>query len=106
LSGPVQPAYRPVFETIERLAAEGVKLPMSDAQATAILTLSIAHGRIALAHLAPHRAGNGAEGVEAFVREALKGMFKPPANTSLRESPARKPPAARRKPSTPRSAVK
>ena len=76
LPGPAQPAYRPVLESIERLAAEGAPMPMPDAQSSTILALSVAHGRIALAHLAPHRPGNAPAAVEAYVREALAGIFQ------------------------------
>lgn len=74
--GPVRPAYLPVHETVERLEADGAKLPMADARSSTILILSIAHGRIALAQLAPHRSGNTSAGVEEFVREALDGLFQ------------------------------
>ena len=76
--GPVRPAYLPVHETVELLEAEGSALPMADARASTILILSIAHGRIALAQLAPHRPGNTSAGVEVFVREALDGLFQRP----------------------------
>ena len=44
--------------------------------ATALLVLSLAHGRIALAHLALNRRGNTAAGVEAFVLETLDLLFR------------------------------
>ncbi len=76
LDGPLRPAYRPVLESIEAIAAGGEKLPAGDAISTALLTLSLAHGRIALAHLAPLRSGNSAAGVEAFVLETLEFLFR------------------------------
>ena len=74
--GLLRPAYRTVIETIERIAAAGGKLPAGDAVATALLVLSLAHGRIALAHLALNRRGNTAAGVEAFVLETLDLLFR------------------------------
>lgn len=76
LDGPLRPAYRPVLESIEAIAAEGDRLPAGDPVSTALLTISLAHGRIALAHLAPRRPGNFAPEVEAFVLETLEFLFK------------------------------
>ncbi len=87
LPGPARPAYRPVLESIERLAAEGAPMPMADAQASTILALSIAHGRIALAHLAPHRPGNAPAAVEVFVLEALAGIFQQPSPPRAGQAP-------------------
>lgn len=75
LRGLLQPAYRSLFSSIERWAGEGRKLPGKDAISVTLLTLSIAHGRIALAHLAPLRPGNSAPNIEAFVMEALDQIF-------------------------------
>jgi AcrR family transcriptional regulator len=76
LPGLLQPPYRQVHDTIASLLAAGAKLPFSDPGQAAILIISIAHGRIAIAHLAPNRAGNTIEGVEAFVATALDGLLK------------------------------
>jgi len=73
--GPVRPAYRPVLETIESHALSGGKLPTADTVSAAILTISLVHGRIALAHLAPARPGNSAALVEDFIRETLGLLF-------------------------------
>ena len=73
--GPVRPAYRAVLETVERHAAEGGRLPTADPVSATLLAISFAHGRIALAHLAPARPGNVATEVEAFVRETLARLF-------------------------------
>ena len=75
LDGPLRPAYRVVYESIERHAAAGGHLPTGDVVTAAILTISFAHGRIALAHLAPARPGNFTREVEAFVRETLERLF-------------------------------
>jgi len=40
-----------------------------------LLALSLAHGRIALAHLAPLEPGNSPAGVVAFVLETLHHIF-------------------------------
>ncbi|WP_284257904.1 TetR/AcrR family transcriptional regulator [Acidocella aquatica] len=73
--GLLQPAYRSVIAPIEHLAAEGRTIPAKDAISTTLLILSVAHGRIASAHLAPWRAGNSAAGVTAFVVETLSQLF-------------------------------
>lgn len=75
LDGPLRPAYRPVIESIERLQKEIGKLPAKDATSAALLVLSLAHGRIALAHLAPLRTGNMRPDVEKFVLESLDHLF-------------------------------
>jgi AcrR family transcriptional regulator len=75
MPGLLQPAYRTVLACIEALAAEGAAMPARDPMTAAILTLSLAHGRIAIAHLAPHRPGNSPAGVEAFVLEALERVY-------------------------------
>ena len=73
--GPLRPAFRPVRKTIAAIAASGGKIPAQDPFTAALLIVSLAHGRIALAHLAPLRPGNFAPDVEAFVQEALERMF-------------------------------
>lgn len=77
LGGPLRPAYRAVIDSIQDIAEGGGKLPAREVAPTTLLTLSLAHGRIALAHLAPAREGNSAAGVEAFVLETLDLLFKP-----------------------------
>ena len=76
LDGPLRPAYRPVLESIKAIAAEGGKLPVGDTISAALLVISLTHGRIALAHLAPRRPGNRAPEVEHFVLETLAFLFK------------------------------
>ncbi len=75
IDGPLRPAFRPVRKTIAAIAASGGKIPAQDPFTAALLIVSLAHGRIALAHLAPLRPGNFAPDVEAFVQEALERMF-------------------------------
>jgi AcrR family transcriptional regulator len=75
--GLLQPAYRSVIASMERLAAEGCALPAKDTIAATLLVLSFAHGRIALAHLAPLRSGNSAVSVTAFVLETLNQLLGP-----------------------------
>jgi len=75
LPGTVQPAYRNVIETLERYVATGKSLPWGDPIDVAMLVLSLAHGRIALAQTAPHIRGNGPAGVERFVIETLGRVF-------------------------------
>lgn len=76
LEGPLRPAYRAVLESIQSHAEAGGYLPADDVISAAILTISLAHGRIALAHLAPARIGNRALDVEAFVRGAIVRLFQ------------------------------
>lgn len=76
LPGPVQPAYRSVLASIEHLAAEGRSLPMPDAHFSTLLVLSIAHGRIAIAHTAPQRKTNSTASVVQFVMQALDRAFR------------------------------
>ena len=76
LDGPLRPAFRPVRELIGEIAAEGGTLPTDDPVAAALMAISLAHGRIALAHLAPMRPGNFATEVAAFVSESLDILFR------------------------------
>lgn len=75
LRGLLQPAYRSLLASIERWAEEKGRLPAKDVISATLLTLSIAHGRIALAHLAPMRPGNLPGNIETFVAEALDQLF-------------------------------
>ena len=76
LPGTVQPAYRNVMESLERYAASGRRLPWDDIADMTLFVLSLAHGRIALAQTAPHRAGNEPAGVESFVLDILERVFR------------------------------
>lgn len=73
-----QPAYYAIIGTIETFVDRGGIIPADDAFSAAILTLSIAHGRVALAHLAPQRVGNSARGVEQFVADMIDRLFVMP----------------------------
>lgn len=75
LPGPVQPAYRSVCAAIAQAVDEGRGLPMPDVHFSALLTLSVAHGRIALAHTAPHRDANALPEIESFIITALERLF-------------------------------
>jgi hypothetical protein len=75
MRGHLRPAYRQVLHMIEGFVAEGGRLPGEDVPSSTLLLISLAHGRIALAHLAPHRAGNSAAGVQAFVLDAIDRLF-------------------------------
>lgn len=76
LPGLLQPPYRQVLDTVAALQATGARLPFSDPGQAAVLIISIAHGRIAVAHLAPNRPGNSVEVVQAFVATALDGLLR------------------------------
>lgn len=75
LEAPLRPAYRHVLNSLDRMEAAGKTLPTGDAATTALLTLSLAHGRIALAHLAPGKHGNNAAGVDEFTQHSLDILF-------------------------------
>ncbi len=75
LEGPVRPAFRPVRHSIEAIAVQGGKVPTGDPFSAALMVISLAHGRIGLAHLAPNRPGNHSAGVEVFVLESLELLF-------------------------------
>jgi AcrR family transcriptional regulator len=77
LPGLVQPAYRNVIASIEIMSREGHALPTANAVDATMLVLSLAHGRIALAHTAPHRPGNATAGVQSFVIDMLERLFSP-----------------------------
>lgn len=72
----IYPAFASVMSSMQRIEEEAGNLPMADAMSSAIMILSLAHGRIALAHLAPWRPGNAAERVGAFVAEMLADIFR------------------------------
>jgi AcrR family transcriptional regulator len=71
----LQPAFRSVRGSIEKIAAGGGRLPAKNTMSATLLALSLAHGRIALAHLAPLEPGNSPAGVVAFVLETLHHIF-------------------------------
>ncbi|RYE70576.1 MAG: TetR/AcrR family transcriptional regulator [Rhizobiaceae bacterium] len=75
MQGHLRPAYRQVRHLVESFVAEGGRLPGEDLVSSTLLLISLAHGRIALAHLAPNREGNGADGVKAFVLDAIDRLF-------------------------------
>lgn len=77
LDGPVRPAYRAVLDTITQHASQGGRLPTADAESAAIMSISLAHGRIALAHLAPARPGNQLAVIESFIRSMIGRLFGP-----------------------------
>ena len=76
----VRPAFRSVTQSLEQIIQEGGSLPVKDLRSATLLILSLAHGRIALAHLAPLRQGNSAIGVETFVLDTLQSIFSPTHN--------------------------
>jgi AcrR family transcriptional regulator len=75
MPGLLRPAYRNVLACVEELETKGAALPAADAVSATVLIMSLAHGRIGLAHLGPHRPGNAPPGVKAFVLDALDRMF-------------------------------
>jgi hypothetical protein len=65
----------------------GYTVGMQDPEAAGLLVLSIAHGRVALAHTAPDRGWNKPDQVLAFVTAAVENMetghHRPPSTPSL-----------------------
>ncbi|RYD83820.1 MAG: TetR/AcrR family transcriptional regulator [Verrucomicrobiaceae bacterium] len=74
--GPVRPVFRVIAEPIEQMAINNEPVPLSDPILAALLVLSIAHGRIALAHTAPVRPENSTDFVENFVRISVEQIFE------------------------------
>ncbi|HEX7856855.1 MAG TPA: TetR/AcrR family transcriptional regulator [Sphingobium sp.] len=79
MQGHLRPAYRQVLQSIEAFIDEGGRLPSEDGASSTLLLISLAHGRIALAHLAPGRPGNSATSVKAFVLNAIDRLFASPS---------------------------
>ena len=76
MDGYIRPVYRQVTDTLEDHVREGGVLPADDLLESALMVISLAHGRIALAHLAPIREGNSPPHVEAFVLDMLDRIFR------------------------------
>jgi len=73
----VQPAFRMVRDTLRSMEVTGGELAQDDSFSLALHIISLVHGRIALAHLAPWRVGNEAAGIVAFVHDALDRLIPP-----------------------------
>lgn len=67
LPGLVMPASRNILDSVEAMQRAGYRLPATDAMDVTVFILSLAHGRVALAHTAPHREGNSSDRVEHWV---------------------------------------
>ena len=76
IPGIVQPAFRKVRDALRAIRDAGGAIPGESSFSAALLVLSLAHGRIALAHLAPWREGNSASGVEKFVVEIVDRLMR------------------------------
>jgi len=77
LPGIIQPAFRKVRDALRVIRDTGGTIPGEGTLSAALLVLSVVHGRIALAQLAPWREGNSAVGVETFVGEVLDRLLPP-----------------------------
>ena len=73
--GPVQPVFRVIAEPVEEMARNNQTVPLDDPILAALLVLTIAHGRIALAHTAPIRTGNLLVNVQEYVERSIKLVF-------------------------------
>lgn len=76
MDGYLRPAYRQVVDTLEKHVAAGGHLPAKDLMSAALLVISLTHGRIALAHLAPNRRGNSTRSVSKFVIDQIERAFQ------------------------------
>ena len=74
--GPVQPAFRVIAEPIEEMTKAREFVPLSDPILAALLVLSIAHGRVGLAHTAPVRPENSTAYVVDFVQASVRQLFQ------------------------------
>ena len=79
IPGIVQPAFRKVRDALRAIRDAGGAIPGESSFSAALLVLSLVHGRIALAHLAPWREGNSASGVKRFVVETIVRLVQPKA---------------------------
>ncbi len=74
----VQPAFRRVRDGLRAISRAQGSRAVDGTFGLALHILSVVHGRIALAHLAPWRKGNDAQGIEAFVVEAVDRLLPAP----------------------------
>jgi AcrR family transcriptional regulator len=75
VDGLLAPAHFSVLQSITDFAAAGGRLPTTGAFSSTVMTLSLVHGRIAIAHLGPLRGGNSADGIATFMRATLAQIF-------------------------------
>ena len=75
MDGYIRPAYRQILQIIKNYAESNEQLPAKDPPKATLLVLSLAHGRVALAHLSPNRVGNSPEDVEGFVIDQIERIF-------------------------------
>lgn len=75
LPGLVGPAHRNILESVKALQQAGHAMPAVDPIDSTILILSLAHGRVALAHTSPHRYGNSPARVEKWVLDMVGNIF-------------------------------
>lgn len=73
----VQPAFRKVRDCLDDIRGQGGTMPGADTFGAALMILSLVHGRIALAQLAPWRQGNDTAGLQEFVGDALDRLLPP-----------------------------
>lgn len=79
LPGLTQPVFRKVRSALKAIREAGGSIPGKDSFSASLTIMSTVHGRIALAHLAPHREGNSSIGVQAFVTEILSQFVPRPS---------------------------
>ena len=71
-----RPVYEVVLATVAALVERSMVLPTDDMPSAVLLALSIAHGRIGLAHLALSLQSNSPASVEAFVLGIIGRLFE------------------------------
>ena len=77
MEGYIRPAYVQIHRAVKAYVASGGRFSAKDTDSATLLILSLAHGRIALAHLAPERPGNSSAAVEKFVLDQIDRVFPP-----------------------------
>ena len=75
LAGMLQPASRNISDTLDEFVSIGGKIPADNVFNATVLTMSLVHGRVAIAHLAPTRPGNKKEKVIEFILDSLDHLF-------------------------------
>ncbi|MFC4595814.1 TetR/AcrR family transcriptional regulator [Sphingobium tyrosinilyticum] len=73
--GLLQPVYRSVLRGVRAIGDDGMPFAADDPITATLQIISLAHGRVALAHLAPRHPGNTPAAIIAFVHSAIERLF-------------------------------
>lgn len=74
-SRPVEPVLDAVSTVVSDCERTGYSLPMPDVRQSALLILSVVHGRIALAQTNPESPWNSVNGINRFTDQALYNLM-------------------------------